>query len=171
MPRKSKRRRQQVQRPIPPWEGPPASNEVDEEIRAHDGSTSVLELSFEQVQHAKLEPAPNLSSRVEELTREAGRMRHEIQFYRECFSILQRLRDDCYGLCQEIILAHYLDHDVDRLDELLLQLHRALEQSVRLETEAKRAWLEFWAIAPSAGCSGLGRDEGRDEVQGTGNWI
>lgn len=84
-------------------------------------------------------------------------MRYEIQFYRQCFEILQRLRDESYKVHQQIFLEHYLDPGSNRIGQLIARLHRALEESVRREAGAKRVWTEFWR--PDA-------DEGED-----GGWI
>ncbi|KIM93207.1 hypothetical protein OIDMADRAFT_93667, partial [Oidiodendron maius Zn] len=81
---------------------PPEVNRLDHQISLQNGSTSVLEFSPSRVQLAKLAPRPTPSARVEELTRELGQMRQEIQFYRQCFEILQRLRDKSYGVYQQI---------------------------------------------------------------------
>jgi hypothetical protein len=71
-------------------------------------------------------------------------MRQEIQFYRQCFEILQKLRDKSYGVYQQVFLEHCLDPGSDRLSELIAQLHHALEESVRHEAAAKRDWMGFW---------------------------
>src|SRR6266487_1359829 len=111
---------------------PPEVNRLDHLIRIHNGSTSVLEFSPQRVQLAKKTHSSDLSARVEELTKELGQMRQEIQFYREGgFENLQRLRETCYDVYQQLYLANYLDHNFDRLNELIIQLHRGLEDSVR----------------------------------------
>jgi hypothetical protein len=127
-----------------PHSKPPEVNQLDHQIGLRNGSTSVLEFSPRRVQLAKLVPRPTPSARIEELTRELGQMRQEIQFYRQCFEILQRLRDKSYGVYQQIFLEHYLDPGSDRMGELMTQLHHALEESVRHEAAAKRAWIGFW---------------------------
>jgi hypothetical protein len=88
----------------------------------------------------------SLSARVEELTRELGHQRQEIQFYRQGFENLQRLRETVYDVSQQLFLAHYLDHDVSRLDDIIAQLRNALEDSKRREFKAKKAWMEFWGV-------------------------
>lgn len=106
----------------------------------------MLELSQQRVQLAKRSAGSDLSARVEELTRETGNLRQEIQFYREGFENLQRLRETCYDAYQQLILANYLDQNFERLHELILQLHRALQDSVQREVQAEKAWMEFWGI-------------------------
>lgn len=130
--------------PLLPYSKPPEVNRLDHQISLQNGSTSILEFSPSRVQLAKLAPRPTPSARVEELTRELGQMRQEIQFYRQCFEILQRLRDKSYGVYQQIFLEHYLDPGSDRVSELMAQLHHALEESVRHEAAAKKAWMRFW---------------------------
>jgi hypothetical protein len=131
---------------LPPRSNPPEVNKLDHQIGLQNGSTSVLELSPQRVQRGKLNPPLNLSARVEELTRDLGHLRQEIQFYRQCFEILQRLRERAYDVYQQLFLAHYLDHDPKRLDELITHLHHGLEESVRREAKAEKAWMEFWGI-------------------------
>ncbi|PVH75945.1 hypothetical protein DL98DRAFT_592670 [Cadophora sp. DSE1049] len=133
--------------PYLPRAKPPEVNRLDHLIHLQHGSTSVLEFSPQRIQHAKQDHAPNLPARVAELTKELGRMRHEIQFYREGFENLQRLRETCYDVYQQLYLANYLDHNFERLNELIVQLHRGLEGSVRREVEAEKAWMDFWGIA------------------------
>lgn len=71
-------------------------------------------------------------------------MRHEIQFYRQCFEILQRLRDDSYNVNQQLFREHCLNPGSSRLGQLIGRLHRAVEESVRREAGAKRVWIGFW---------------------------
>ena len=132
--------------PIPPRAKPPEVNRLDHQIRLQNGSTSVLELSPQRVQQAKQNHFPNLYARVEELTRDLGHLRQEIQFYRESFENLQRLRETGYDVYQQLFLALYLDHNSDRLHELMIQLHRGLQDSVRRQVKAEKAWMEFWGI-------------------------
>ena len=123
----------------------PEVNRLDHQIGLRDGSTSVLELSRKRVQLTKLSPPVSLSTRIEQLTRELGHQRQEIQFYRQCFEILQKLREESYGVYQELFLALYLDQP-ERLEEPLNQLRSALEGSARREAKAKRAWMDYWGI-------------------------
>ena len=132
--------------PLPPRAKPVGLNRLDHRIRLSNGSTSVLELSQQRIQLSKQNVGSDLSIRVEELTRETGNLRQEIQFYREAFQNLQRLRQTCYDAYQQLILANYLDQNFERLHELILQLHQALEDSVRREAQAEKAWMDFWGI-------------------------
>ena len=125
----------------------PSINKLNHQIRLHNRSTSILELSPQRLQLAKQNPPVSLSARVEELTRELGHLRQEIQFYREGgFENLQQLRESVYDVSQQLFIAHYLDQDVSRLDEIIAQLRNALEASKRRERKAKKAWMEFWGI-------------------------
>jgi hypothetical protein len=130
--------------PLLPLSKPPEVNRLDHQIGLRNGSTSVLEFSPQRVQRAKVAPRPSLSARVEELTRELGQMRHEIQFYRQCFEILQRLRDDLYNVHQQLFREHSLNPGSSHLGQLIARLHRAVEESVRREAGAKRIWIGFW---------------------------
>ena len=130
----------------PTHQGTPSINNLDHQIRLQIGSTSILELSPQRLQLAKQNPPLSLSVRIEELTKELGYQRQEIQFYRQAFENLQRLRETVYDVSQQLFLAHYLDHDLNRLDEIIAQLRNALEDSKRREFKAKRDWMEFWGI-------------------------
>jgi hypothetical protein len=123
---------------------PPEANRLDLQIGLRNGSTSVLDFSPRRVQLAKLAPRPTPSVRIIELTRELGQMRQEIQFYRQCFEILQRLRDKSYDVYQQIFREFCLNPGPGRLGELMAQLHDALEESMRHEAAAKKAWIGFW---------------------------
>jgi hypothetical protein len=118
----------------------PKVNRLDHQIALQNGSTSVLELTPQRVQLSKLNPPPNLYARVEELKRQADQLRQEIQFYRESFEILQRLRETACDVYQQLYLAYFL------VNELMVQLHRGLEDSVRREAKAKKIWMDFWGI-------------------------
>jgi hypothetical protein len=95
---------------------------------------------------SKYSNRPDLSVRVEELTREVGYLRQEVMFYRAGFENLQRLRETAYDVYQQIFLAHYLDYNRERLNELMNQLHHGLQDSVRREVKAEKAWMEFWGV-------------------------
>jgi hypothetical protein len=132
--------------PIPPRAKPPEVNRLDHQIHLQNGSTSVLELSPQRLQLAKQSQFPNLYARVEELTKDLGHLRQEVQFYRQSFENLQRLRETGYDVYQQLFLALYLDHNSDRLHEIMIQLHHGLQDSVRREAKAEKAWMEFWGI-------------------------
>ncbi|XMA13700.1 hypothetical protein WAI453_006491 [Rhynchosporium graminicola] len=123
---------------LPTYFEPPSINSLDHQISLQNRSTSILEMSRQKLQLAKQNPPLTLSSRVEELTRELGYQRQEIQFYRQAFVNLQRFRETVYDLSQQLFLAHYLDHDVGRLVNVIAQLRNALEESKRREFKAKR---------------------------------
>jgi hypothetical protein len=131
---------------IPPRAKPLGVNRLDHQISLQNGSTSVLELSSQRIQLAKQTHSLNLFTRIEELNRELGHLRHEIQFYRQSFENLQRLRESGYDVYQQMFLALYLDQDSDCLHKLMLQLHQALEKSVQREVKAEKDWMEFWGI-------------------------
>jgi hypothetical protein len=132
--------------PIPPPAKLPEFNRLDHKIRLQNGSTSVLECSPQRIQLAKHSQFPNLYARVEELTKDLGHLRQEVQFYRQSFENLQRLRETGYDVYQQLFLVLYLDHNSDRLHEIMMQLHHGLQDSVRREVKAEKAWMEFWGI-------------------------
>lgn len=123
----------------------PEVNRLDHQIALHNGTTAVLELSRQRVQLTKLSPPTSLSTRIEQLTRELGHQRLEIQFYRQCFEVLQILRDESYGVYQELFLALHLDYATG-LERPLDRLREALEASVGAEDSARRAWMDYWGI-------------------------
>lgn len=98
-------------------------NRLDHQTGFQNGSTSALEISPQRIQLAKQNRSPNLTTRVEELTKDLGYLRYEIQFYRQGFGNLQRLRETCCGIYLQLSLALHLDHSSDRLHELVVQLH------------------------------------------------
>lgn len=124
----------------------PNVNRLDHQIHLQNGTTSVTELSQQRLQQAKHTPPTSLFAKVEELTKELGRLRQEIHFYRQCFEILQRLRETTYDVYQQFFLAHYLGTDSDRMNEIITQLHHGLEDSMRREIEAEKVWMEFWGV-------------------------
>jgi predicted RNase H-like nuclease (RuvC/YqgF family) len=132
-------------RPLPPQ----GVNRLDHYISLQNGSTSALELSSQRIQLSKQKRSLNLSTRVEELTKELGHLRHEIQFYRQSFENLQRLRGSCYDIYQQLFLAFYLDREFEHLQELMARLHQALEKSLKSEAIAEKDWMEFWGINDS----------------------
>ncbi|KFY17994.1 hypothetical protein V492_00244 [Pseudogymnoascus sp. VKM F-4246] len=139
---------------IPPRSRPAEVNRLDYQIQRHNGSTTVVELSRQRLQLAKHKPIINLHVRVEELTKELCNVRHEVQFYRQCFEILQKLRETTYNVYEQLLfVSHCHDPDSERLKELIAQLHHSLEESMRREVDAEKLWMEFWGIkkGPVAG--------------------
>jgi len=126
---------------------PPGVNSLDHSIFRQNGSTSALEFTAHRLQSAKFKPVPDLMTRIEELTKENGHLRQEIQFYRQCFEVLQRLRETSYNVYQQLFfLAASTTLSADRLQELVVQLHRGLEDSVKREIKAEKEWKAFWGI-------------------------
>ncbi|KFY31870.1 hypothetical protein V493_00727 [Pseudogymnoascus sp. VKM F-4281 (FW-2241)] len=139
---------------IPPRSRPAEVNRLDYQIQRHNGSTTVLELSRQRLQLAKHKPIINLNVRVEELTKELCNVRHEVQFYRQCFEILQKLRETTYNVYEQLLfVSHCHEPDSERLKELIAKLRHGLEESMRREVDAEKLWMEFWGIktGPVAG--------------------
>lgn len=129
---------------IPPRSRPAEVNRLDHQIQRHNGSTTVLELSPQRLQLAKHKPIINLHVRVEELTKELCNVRQEVHFYRQCFEILQKLRETTYKTYEQLLLVtHCHDPDSQRLKELIVHLHHSLEESMRREVDAEKLWMEF----------------------------
>lgn len=125
---------------------PPAVNSLDHSIYRQNGTTSALDCTRRRLQSTKFQPAPNLLTRVEDLTRELGHLRHEVRFYRKCFELLQRLRETSYDVYQQLFLASYFPPDPEHLQKLTMKLHRELENSVRQEVKAEKDWKAFLGI-------------------------
>lgn len=125
---------------------PPEINLIDHQIHLRNGSTSALDLTAQRIQYAKTQTILNPMERIEELIREMGQLRQEIQFYRECYSVLHRLRETAYDVYQQLFLQYYYEPHPDQLHQLTIQLHRGLEDSVKREAQAERRWKEFWGI-------------------------
>ena len=49
-------------------------NAIDYQIHRQNGSTTALEYTAQRLQYSKLQTAPNLLSRVKDLTKEIGRL-------------------------------------------------------------------------------------------------
>ncbi|KAH6694356.1 hypothetical protein BKA61DRAFT_711922 [Leptodontidium sp. MPI-SDFR-AT-0119] len=67
---------------------------VDRKIRQADGRTVALEATPELLEAAKKEPIPDLSQRIDELTRENGRLRLEIRYYQQMQEAIEALLTD-----------------------------------------------------------------------------
>ncbi|KAH6696548.1 hypothetical protein BKA61DRAFT_250663 [Leptodontidium sp. MPI-SDFR-AT-0119] len=67
---------------------------VDRMIRQVDGRTVALEATHELLEAAKKEPTPDLSRRIEELTRENGRLRLEIRYHQQVQEAFKDLPTD-----------------------------------------------------------------------------
>ncbi|KFZ20617.1 hypothetical protein V501_00015 [Pseudogymnoascus sp. VKM F-4519 (FW-2642)] len=124
---------------------PPGLNSLDHSISFQNGSTSVFELTARQLQSKKYEATPNLMDRVEELTREAGYLRQELKFYRQCFDNSQHLRGSFYNAYQELFFMSTPMAAPD-LQKLIVKLHDALEDSIEKEVKAEKEWKEFWGL-------------------------
>lgn len=125
---------------------PPHFNAIDHVISQHHGSTFALDFSTAKIQSSKGEIFPDVQVRLEELTREIGYLRQEVKFYRECFVILQELRETAYDVYQQLFLASYFPPDAGRLHQLTTQLHHGLERTMRQEIAAGNDWKSFWGV-------------------------
>lgn len=122
---------------------PQEINSIDYQINLQNGSTTALKFTAQRLQYSKMEAAPDLLSRVKELTKEMGRLRQEILFYRNCFSNLQQLRETAYDVYQQLFLTCYFDQNPDQLHRLTVQLHSGLENSMKRQTKAEKSWKDF----------------------------
>ena len=137
---------QQTSRPINGQSRPPEVNSLDHAIACQNGSTSVLDFSSRRLQLLKSEPKLNLLTRVEQLTKETGYLRQEIKFYRQCFADSQHLRESSFDVYQQLFLASASSPSPELLQKLVVQLHNALEKSMKMEVKAEREWRAFWGL-------------------------
>ncbi|KFY69537.1 hypothetical protein V496_00157 [Pseudogymnoascus sp. VKM F-4515 (FW-2607)] len=86
-----------------------------------------------------------LNLQVVELTREAGYLRQELKFYRQCFDNSQLLRASFYNAYQQLFFTPTL-LAAHNLQKLVLELHDALEDSIEKEVKAEKEWKEFWGL-------------------------
>jgi hypothetical protein len=87
-------------------------------------------------------------NRVEELQRELDVLRKEVQFYRECFEMLQCLRETVEDVDQQLFLIYFFDETQSELSTSLSQiyneLHSGLNLSIKSQIKAEEDWVEFW---------------------------
>jgi hypothetical protein len=95
------------------------------EIGRHNGTTVALDATDDRLQASKKAPAPSLSERVHELTRENGQFRLEIRFYQQKQDAVQVLRQDVKFLAEklEYALVEYNKVESEARDDW----HQALE--------------------------------------------
>ena len=67
---------------------------IDREIMQVDGRTVALEATPELLEAAKKKPVPGLSQRIDELTRENGRLRLEIRYHQQMQEAIETLQTD-----------------------------------------------------------------------------
>ena len=67
---------------------------IDREIMQVDGRTVALEATPELLEAAKKKPVPGLSHRIDELTRENGRLRLEIRYHQQMQEAIEALQTD-----------------------------------------------------------------------------
>lgn len=122
----------------------PGINALDFSIAQNNGYTMAIGLS--NIQSSKSNSSVDLRARIEELTREIGYLRQEVKFYRECFSVLQKLREASYDIYQQLFLASHFPIEENKMSELCTQLHKALQESMRREVNAEKDWKLFWGV-------------------------
>ncbi|XMA20312.1 hypothetical protein WAI453_013103 [Rhynchosporium graminicola] len=67
---------------------------VDRKISQVDGRTIALEATPELLEAAKKKPVQSLSHRIDELTRENGRLRLEIRYHQQMQEAIETLQTD-----------------------------------------------------------------------------
>ena len=129
---------------------PPEINHIEHQIHLGKGTTSALEMTNQRLQESKSIAKPDSKAQIEELTRHNGHLRCEIDFYRHCFEVLQKLRSDSCNIYERLFLLDYFKPDTE-LQELVQMLRDVLERSSNAQTAAEHNWLRFWGLSPEQG--------------------
>ena len=101
---------------------------------------------------AKLRIAKTLSPpSVEDLTREIGYLRHELQFYRVCFDSASEMRDAIYQVSLKMMDSFYFYAEGtikqnERGRNLAFDIQDALEKFKSAVIMAEQDWMSFWGI-------------------------
>jgi hypothetical protein len=80
--------------PSPTPVGPPRPTPVDIIIGQHSGSTVALEATQEYLQASKNKPVPTLEQRIEELSAENGRLRHEMLYFQHMHDPMEEFQKE-----------------------------------------------------------------------------
>ncbi|KAI9766704.1 MAG: hypothetical protein M1840_006348 [Geoglossum simile] len=130
---------------------PPEVSLLDHRIGLRNGSTIALEATAKRLQSAKISPPADMRARVEELSRENGHLRREVQFYRDCFDLAQHFRHTVSNISQQLQVAYYMDavNNEDAIEfsnGLATDLRHALEHLADDQLGIEKSWLEFWEV-------------------------
>lgn len=131
---------------------PPEVNVVDHIIGLNNGSTVALEASKNRLSLSKQNPPPDLRTRLEEVTRQNGFLRMEVQFYRTCFTAARRLKNRVADLSQQLQVAYYQDGvyrevTLEEIHKLNSEIIRAMLQFEDEQAAAEDDWLAFWGAS------------------------
>jgi len=81
---------------------PPLPGAIDLEIQRRNGQTVALEATAERLKASKGAPAPSMSQRIQELTRENGQLRLEIRYHHRMQAAMQALHDDAHFVLEQL---------------------------------------------------------------------
>jgi hypothetical protein len=130
---------------------PPEPSLNDHRIGCQEGSTTALELMTHRLQAAKEQRPKTEAQRRDDLIRENGNLRQEIQFYRTCTDRAQEMRNGAHEIAQKMMLVFLFEGEHPReLDEVGHQLAQELQQHVDNYSaavyEAEEEWMSFWNV-------------------------
>ncbi|KAF7868410.1 hypothetical protein EAF04_004942 [Stromatinia cepivora] len=120
--------------PIPPTSKfrvstlPPAITLMDHAILQKNGVTTAIKLGPQSLQASKRSPALNLRDRIEELTRENGRLRHEVQYFRRYYDTPQEYDYVTAEIYKQICLTSLLGCNKNEIVSALRRLFKAIEK-------------------------------------------
>jgi hypothetical protein len=85
-----------------PLDKPHAPTAIDIEIGLQNGTTAALEATPERLQAMKQKPTLCATQRIEELTKENGRLRLEIRYYQRMKDAMQALFEDAKFITEQL---------------------------------------------------------------------
>jgi hypothetical protein len=84
---------------------PPTPKPIDLRILEHNGSTSAIGYMPDTLQRFKAEPTPSLKQMIEALSKENGRLRVELAYYRKLQGAAEELRDEVDYIIERLRMA------------------------------------------------------------------
>jgi len=140
---------------------PPEVTLLDHQIGLREGTSIALEATPQRLQMGKSSSPLDDRVRLEDVTRDNGYLRVEIQFYRDCFECAQRFHLEVGNICQQLQVAYYQDvlqagDSLEYCDELCIDLRHAMERYIDDQRKAEKSWLEFFG-PPKIGADYDGR--------------
>ena len=104
----------------------PSLSKQNVEIDQKQDSSQALEVLPKQLQAAKNQPIVSLRERIEELTRENGRLRQEVAFYQSIWNAMMSVPEET--------------------ESMVVNVQQTLHNFHRVQTEAETEWLDFWKL-------------------------
>ncbi|KAK6609676.1 hypothetical protein H4I96_03607 [Botrytis cinerea] len=128
---------------------PPDMTPMDHAILQNNGVTTAIELNPRSLQAYKYSPTLNPVQQIEELTRENGRLRHEIDFLRQCSKIDYEFRDTVYRIYQQVYLIQAF-LIFDQIPDIRERLEKVFNRYHEKVDKARASWLAFYEIRHDA---------------------